>query len=99
MGRPKGSKNETDNLEAFARRIERQIVKASLKDMETMERLVCRLLTNDRHPQIAAMLAAKWVEWRYGKPTERVEHSGPDGAPILHTIRFGNGNEVDGDSG
>jgi len=73
MGRPKGSKNEkADNLEAFAKRIEREICKANMKDQESMERLVCRLLTNGKHPTVAAMLAAKWVEWRYGKPVQPV---------------------------
>lgn len=91
MGRPKGAKNQTDDLQAFARRIERAIVTAKLKDQETIERLVCRLLTNDKTPQVAAMLAAKWVEWRYGKAKEHIEHTGPGGGAIEHTIRFGEG--------
>ena len=74
MGRPKGSKNEkNDTLEAFAIRVERQILKASLKGQETMERLLCRLLTNEKAPAIAGMMAAKWVEWRYGKPVQPIK--------------------------
>ena len=33
----------------------------------------------------------KVVEWRYGKAIERHEHTGVDGGPIGHTIRFGDG--------
>lgn len=81
MGRPLGSKNEkNDNLEAFAKRIERQIEKANLKGQESMERLICRLLTNDKAPALAGMMAAKWVEWRYGKALQPI--AGKDGAPI-----------------
>jgi hypothetical protein len=30
-----------------------------------------------------AMMWSKWVEWRYGKPKEKLEHSGSkDGTPI-----------------
>jgi len=75
-GRPKGSKN-TQRLEAlteFAIRIEKQIAKAQIPDMENMERLICRLMTNTKIPGVAALMVGKWVEWRYGKPTEKHEH-------------------------
>ena len=75
MGRPKGSKNhENDTLEAFARRIEREIVNSNMKGQESMVRLVCRLLTNQKTPAIAAVMAGKWVEWRFGKAKETHEH-------------------------
>jgi len=74
MGRPKGSKNEkNDNLEAFAKRVQRRIEQANVKGQESMERLMCRLMTNGKAPAIAAMMAAKWVEWRYGKPVQPVK--------------------------
>ena len=56
----------------FARRIEKAIVKSG---QGKMDNLVCRLLTGD-DTKVAAMLAAKWVEWRYGKALEKHEHSG-----------------------
>jgi hypothetical protein len=75
MGRPKGSKNEkNDNLQAFAIRVERQILQSNPKKQESIERLVCRLMTGKKNPGVAAVLASKWVEWRYGKPTEKHEH-------------------------
>lgn len=77
MGRPKGGKNhKNDTLEAFAKRIERQVIEAGIKDCETMERLICRILTKpEKNPAVAAMLAGKWAEWRYGKAKETHEHS------------------------
>lgn len=36
-----------------------------------MANLVCRLMTG-KDPKIAAHMASKWVEWRYGKATETV---------------------------
>jgi hypothetical protein len=83
MGRPKGSKNkitihtpaQPEDLKAFAQRIEMAVIKGRIKDCESMERLICRILTKpDKNPAIAAMLACKWVEWRYGKPKETHEH-------------------------
>lgn len=85
MGRPKGSKNDkNDSLEAFARRIERRIVDAKLKDCETIERIICRHLTNGKAPAVAAMMAAKYVEWRYGKGVQPI--SGKEGAPAIRVI-------------
>jgi len=73
MGRPKGSKNEkNDNLRAFAIRVERQIIAAT--NQEGLERLICRLMTDPKSPAVAAAIASKWVEWRYGKATETHEH-------------------------
>jgi hypothetical protein len=59
-------------LQAFAIRVEKQIVSANQKGSENMERLVCRLLTSKKTPQISATMAQKWVEWRYGKATEHL---------------------------
>ncbi len=63
---------KAETLEMFARRIETAILKAGHGKMDN---LICRLLTGD-DPKIAAVMAAKWVEWRYGKATEKHEHSG-----------------------
>ena len=67
------SADERDDLKAFARRIERQIIKSG--GDEAMERLICRILTNKKQLQVAGAMAGKWVEWRYGKSVE-VKHSG-----------------------
>lgn len=80
------AQGKTDNLEAFAKRIETRLKAGGSTD--SMERLICRLLTNKKTPQIAAGLAMKWVEWRYGKAKEHIEHTGADGGKIEHTIRF-----------
>jgi hypothetical protein len=81
MGRPKGSKNDkADSLEAFAKRIESHIIKSKLKDCENMERLICRILTNEKMPAVTSALAQKWVEWRYGKAVQPI--AGKDGGPI-----------------
>jgi hypothetical protein len=64
-----------DNLESFARRVETR-VKAGAKGTDSMERLICRLMAAPKaNPKIAAFLAGKWVEWRYGRSVE-VKHSG-----------------------
>jgi len=70
-GRVKGS-CKVDDLQAFARRVEKQILAAGVKDCETMERLVCRLITNPKNPAVAATLLTKWVEWRYPKQAAAV---------------------------
>lgn len=31
------------------------------------------------------------LEYRFGQPKGTMEHTGPDGGPITHTIRFGDG--------
>jgi len=70
-GRPKGSKNRVsaDTLEAFAERVIRTLAKSD--HTETLERLICRLLTGD-DVKVAAALSAKVVEWKYGKPVQPV---------------------------
>lgn len=78
------------NLEDFAKQVEREIIKG--KDVGSMQRLICRLLTGP-DLKVAAALAMKWVEWRHGKAKETHEHTGKDGAPIAHTIRFADGDE------
>ena len=70
-----------DNLTFFAQRIETRI-RAGLKGTDSMERLICRLLTQKADPKIQALLAAKWVEWRYGKAKETVKIEGH----IEHTV-------------
>ena len=57
-------------LEQFAKRIETRIRQSGQTD--SMERLICRLLTGD-DVKVSAILAAKWVEWRYGKATEHLK--------------------------
>jgi hypothetical protein len=55
-------------LEQFAKRIETHIRKSG--NVESMEKLICRLLTGD-DPKVAAILATKWVTWRFGEPTQK----------------------------
>lgn len=62
---PRKQYNSREDLENFARRIERNLKNGG----EAIDRLVCRLLTG-KDAKVAAHLAGKWVEWRYGKPTE-----------------------------
>jgi len=86
MGRPKGSKNEkNDNLRAFAIRVERQIIEAGHENIENMERLMCRLMTNQKMPAVAAMMAGKWVEWRYGKAAQPI--TGDKDNPVAFEMR------------
>lgn len=35
------------------------------------------------------------LEYRFGSPKQPHEHTGPDGGPIEHTIRFGDGKRSD----
>lgn len=65
---PRKQYNSKEELENFARRIERHLKNGG----ESIDRLVCRLLTG-KDAKVAAHLAGKWVEWRYGKATERHE--------------------------
>jgi hypothetical protein len=83
------AQGKTDNLEAFAKRIETRI-RNSRGTNDGMEQLICRILTG-KNPALAAKLAEKWVEWRYGKAKETHEIVGDGGGPIVHTIKFGDG--------
>ena len=73
---------ERDDLRAFAQRVEQQILASANKGMETMERLICRALTSKKQPAVAATVAHKWVEWRYGRAVETVKVEGH----IEHTV-------------
>lgn len=77
MAKPTGTE-----LQAFAKRIEAHITAANRKGSETMELLVCRLLTSTKNPALACVMAQKWVEWRYGKATEHVKIEGH----VEHTV-------------
>lgn len=72
--------SKRSELQAFAKRIEDQVIAS--KGVGAMERLICRHLTNGKKPVIASAMAAKWVEWRYGKATEHVKIDGH----IEHTV-------------
>ena len=65
------------NLERFAMRIEERLAKS--KGPFALEQLVCRLLTG-KNPAIAAKMAEKVVEWRYGKSVQPITGTGEDGA-------------------
>lgn len=76
------SQKTRSELQAFAIRVEKQIIAANQKGSESMERLICRLLTSKKTPQVSAAMAHKWVEWRYGKATEHVKIEGH----VEHTV-------------
>src|SRR5215469_14290810 len=67
------------NLEDFARGIELKLEQAAGRD--AIANYICRLLTS-KDEKIAALMWCKWVEWRYGKAKEHLEHTGPDGRPV-----------------
>jgi hypothetical protein len=67
------------NLEDFARSIEPKLERAAGRD--AIANYICRLLTS-KDERIAALMWCKWVEWRYGKAKEYLEHSGQDGRPV-----------------
>lgn len=80
-------RNSAKSLENFAKHIEERLRRG--KDKSSMELLICRLLMGE-DVKVAAMLAGKWVEWRYGKAKETHEVTGPEGGPVEHQIRFVN---------
>src|SRR5271165_4432545 len=81
---------KSERLEDFAIQIEEMFLKGKEQGPLAIKRHVCRLLAS-KDIKVAAAMTAKWVEWRYGKAKEHVEHTGLDGGPIEHTIRFGDG--------
>lgn len=73
------ARTQQADLESFAKHIEQMLKKG--KNRTTIANLICRHLTGE-DPKVSAVLLAKWVEWRYGKPTETHKHTGPDGGPV-----------------
>ncbi len=67
------ARNTASELRLFAERVEKRVIAANQKGSESMENLVCRLLTNKKNPAIQAKITEKWVEWKYGKATEHVK--------------------------
>jgi hypothetical protein len=67
-------RNSADSLENFAKRIEERL-RIGKGGSFAMERLVCRLLAGQDR-KVAAMMAGKWTEWRYGKATEHLHMTG-----------------------
>jgi hypothetical protein len=68
------TQGKADNLEQFAKRIETRI-QQGMAGSDSMERLICRLLTS-KDRKVSALLAAKWTEWRFGKAKETIKHEG-----------------------
>lgn len=73
-------RNSAESLELFAIRIEEKLRAAG--SSSTIENLVCRALTNKKSPAVAAKMAEKWVEWRYGKAKETMKIEGH----LEHTV-------------
>lgn len=67
-------RNSAESLELFAIRIEEKLRNAG--SSSTIENLVCRALTSKKNPAVAAKMAEKWVEWRYGKARETIKLEG-----------------------
>lgn len=64
-------RNSADTLENFARRIEERIRIGRDNQPFALERLICRLLTG-KDLKVAAVMASRLVEWKYGKAKETV---------------------------
>ena len=81
--------NNAETLEAFAKGVEKDLEKGL--GPFALRRLWCRMLSAEGQQQWPAL--SKFTEMRYGKPTERHEHTGPEGGPmsVEHTIKFGDG--------
>jgi hypothetical protein len=75
-------RNSADSLENFAQRIEARLRLGKDKQPFAMERLICRLLSSKKTPHVSAIMAQKWVEWRYGKAKETLKVEGH----IEHTV-------------
>jgi hypothetical protein len=71
--------NGKKSLEDFARGIEDKLCKSG--DRDAIANRFCRVLMSNNE-RVAALMLCKWVEWRYGKAKEQLEHSGPGGTPI-----------------
>ncbi len=82
-------RNSSKDLENFAKQIEKMFRKGKDQGPLAMKRQICRLLASV-DPRVSAAMIAKWVEWRYGNKQIH-EHTGREGGPIEHTIRFGDG--------
>ena len=59
--------------------------------MDPIEKL--RTLLDSESDKVQAGVLLRLLEYRYGKPVQPVEQTGPIGGPIEHTIRFGDGKE------
>lgn len=67
--------DDTTTIQEFAKRV--------LASREYRQSVVDRIVTHSLPAQIEAML----YHYAEGKPTERVEHTGKDGSPIVTEIR------------
>jgi hypothetical protein len=76
---PGKTNRKKKNLEDFARGIEAKLERGAGPD--AIANYICRLLTS-KDEKIAALMLCKWVEWRYGKARESLEHTGLDGRPV-----------------
>ena len=81
-GRQKGSKNRTSTEV-------QDLVDAIFKKVNPVDKAIKLLEFGSDKTQGTVLL--KLMEYRYGKPVQPLEHLGEGGGPILHTIRFGNG--------
>jgi len=70
---PKGNYNTAKDLREFAEGIEAMLRKG--KKPESIQRIVCRHLTGP-DAKVSAVLAAKWVEWMFGKAKETLQVTG-----------------------
>jgi hypothetical protein len=72
MGRPKGSKNMglRNAPEAFVTRVERMLKRGDIND--SLERHACRLITNQKQPQVAFAVLKMLLEYKFGRPKQAI---------------------------
>jgi hypothetical protein len=75
--------NSKERLEDFAHRIEERLRQAGAQ--QSLVDQACRLIMH-KDPRVSALMLCKWVEWRYGKAHEHVEHSGSQTINIVSYI-------------
>jgi hypothetical protein len=84
-GRKKGTPNKlTQSVQEF--------IESVLTQDEAVQRAKKFVKMRGKNTKTAATVFLKLLEYRFGSPKQTLEHTGPDGGPLIHTIRFGDGN-------
>jgi len=83
-----------DIIRRFESAFEAREIKFFQKDGEVKEtRDVVDWTARLNALQLKARLLTRLLEWHYGTPRQTIEHTGVDGGPIEHTIKFGDGQD------
>ena len=84
-GRKKGTPNKlTTSLQEF--------IEAVITQDDAVKRAKQFVRMGGKNSRTAATFFMRLLEYRFGSPKQTVEHTGAEGGPITHTIRFGDGN-------